>query len=310
MIQTSPATGTEAGRVIATLERGADRWTVKERHDYPADVARLRKNLLALAEARVIEEKTSDPAYYSRLGVQDMNAAKARGMRLTLAGSKQPIDVIIGLPGPGGSDSTYMRRVGEAQSWLVSGRFDIGKTTGEWLSRSLMDIPASRVASITITHPGTEPLRITRHPDSADADSGDAGNINIQFDVTGIPKGRSLSYPGVTNGIAGALADLQLEDVQTRDSLGEAPGKPVVARFVTTDGLVVEATAWQLPQGTRFSFSASAGKPPQGSPDSAAQDAAKQASALNARFGGWVYTLPPFKAGQLTKNLKDLLAAP
>ena len=31
-----------------------------------------RKNLLALAEARIVEEKTSTPEFYDRLGVQDI----------------------------------------------------------------------------------------------------------------------------------------------------------------------------------------------------------------------------------------------
>ena len=40
---------------IATLERGAKNWTVVERSNYAADVGRIRRNLLALAEARRTE---------------------------------------------------------------------------------------------------------------------------------------------------------------------------------------------------------------------------------------------------------------
>jgi hypothetical protein len=120
----------------------------------------------------------------------------------------------------------------------------------------------------------------------------------LGFVVDGIPAGRALSYPGVANTIAAALADLQMEDVHTRDVLGSSPGKPVIARFVTTDGLVVEASAWRLADDTRITFLASG-----------EGEAGKEADALNARLGGWVYTLPSYKTEQLTRRLTDLLAA-
>lgn len=286
-------------KAIATLERGADRWTVSGRGNYPADVGRIRKNLLALAEARIVEEKTANPGYYDRLGVQDLSSPSASGLQLTITGGKQPIDLIIGLTPPGASDLTYVRRAGEPGSWLVAAQFDLGKSGGEWLDRSLTDIPAERIESVTIDHPGVETLRITRAPGpekpTADARTGPDGIV--EFRVADVPAGRALSYPGIANGVAGALADLQLEDVQTREALGSDPGKPVVARFVTTNGLQVEASAWRLADGTRLTFNASG-----------EGEAAKEAAALNARLGGWVYTLPSYRTEQLTRRLQELLA--
>jgi hypothetical protein len=119
----------------------------------------------------------------------------------------------------------------------------------------------------------------------------------VDFRVEGVPAGRELSYPGIANGVAGTLADLQLEDVQTREALGTDPGKPVVARFVTTSGLVVETSAWRAADATRITFLASGDG-----------EAAKEAAAINARLGGWVYTLPSYKTEQLTRRLQELLA--
>jgi hypothetical protein len=59
----------------------------------------------------------------------------------------------------------------------------------------------------------------------------------------------------------------------------------------------VETSAWRLADGTRFTFLASGEGP-----------AGKEAAALNARLGGWVYTLPSYKAEQLTRRLQELLA--
>jgi len=284
---------------IVTLERGADRWTVAGRNNYPADVGRIRKNLLELAEARIIEEKTSDPAFYERLGVQDLGSPSATGVQLTIAGGREPVDLIVGLAQSGAPDLTYVRRAGEPASWLIAGQFDLPKQGGEWLDRALTDLPAERIASVTIDHPGIETLRIARVPAPAKP-AGDATPPPegiIEFSVADVPAGRELSYPGVGNGVASTLADLQLEDVETRAALGADPGKPIVARFVTTDGLVVEASAWRLPDGTRVTFTASGNG-----------EAEKEAAALNARLGGWVYTLPSYKTEQLTRRLSELLA--
>ncbi len=275
---------------IATLEKGAGIWTVAERNNYSADVARIRKNLLALADARIVEEKTSNPEFYDRLGVQDPASDTASGVQLALTGGKTPVTVIVGQSPPGTPDFTYVRRAGEAKSWLVAAQFDLAKTSGEWLDRLVTDIPAARIQSVTITHPGGEALRIS-HTGEQKTDG------LTEFQVEDLPPGRQLSYAGVANGVAAGLAELQLEDVTTREVLGDNPGKPVVARFVTTDGLVVEASAWRLPDGTRLTFIAS-GK----------GDAEKEATALNARLGGWVYTLPAYKTDQLTRRLGELLA--
>ncbi len=291
---------------IATLERGAELWTVAERNNYPADVGRIRKNLLALAEARIVEEKTSNPEFYERLGVQDLADEGAGGVQLTLAAEKELASVIIGQAPAGSPDYSYARRAAEPVSWLITGQFDLAKTSGEWLDRLLTDISPERIESVTISHPGEGTLRLSRPARPAastqtstatTAAGSTVPDEALGFVVDGVPAGRELSYPGVANTIAAALADLKLEDVQTRDVLGATPGKPVVARFVTTDGLVVETSAWRLADGTRITFLASG-----------EGEAGKEAEALNARLSGWVYTLPGYKAEQFTRQLADLLA--
>lgn len=275
-------------RVIATIDRDGDRWVVAESDNYPANVGRLRELLQALADARRLEEKTSSPDLYDRLGVTDPGAPGSRAVQLDFKAPKPLPGVIIGDTSVGGGDRAYMRRVGEATSWLVSGKYDIGKTPGQWLEQRIVDLPASRVRSVTITHPGAGVLRLAK----ADEQASD-------FAVLDIPKGRQLTFEGVANGTGGALSGLDLEAVAGRELLGDNPPKPVVARFETFTGLVVEVSAWRLADGTRFTFQASAPA------DNA--EARAEADAINARTGGWVYTLPSFKAELLTKRMADLL---
>jgi hypothetical protein len=277
------------GQVVATITRDGDRWLVREAGNYPADIGRLRRNLQALAESRRLEEKTSSPDLYDRLGVADPGTPGSRALQLDFQGPTPVPAVIIGELNPGGGERAYMRRVGEATSWLVSGSYDPGRTVTDWLDSAITDLPAAQVKAVTIIQPRGETLRLARVDESA-----------TDFSVRDLPAGRQLPFPGAANGIGGALAGLTLENVTDRSVLGDNPPKPVVARFELFSGLVVEASAWRLADGTRFTFLASAPA------DNAEAKAA--ADAINARVGGWVYTLPSLKAELLTRRMADLLA--
>lgn len=275
-------------QVIATLARDGERWVVREAGDYPADLGKLRQNLQALADARRLEEKTAAPEFYGRLGVDDPAESGSRAIRLDFQGPTPVPAVILGDTGINGADAAYARRVGEATSWLVSGRYEVGKLRGDWLDRAVVDVPAAKVRKLTITQPDRAVLTITKETEAA-----------TDFAVADLPPGQALAYPGIANGIAGALAGLTFDGVDGRAVLGDNPPKPVVARFETFDGLTVETSAWRLPVGTRYTVVASAAA------DNATAKAA--ADAINARVGGWVYTLPDFKAELLTRRRADLL---
>ena len=60
-------------------------WTVAERANYPADVSKLRKLLLALSDAKIVEEKTSNPASYAIIGVEDPTMPGAAGAEIELS---------------------------------------------------------------------------------------------------------------------------------------------------------------------------------------------------------------------------------
>jgi len=320
-------------KTIATLKRDEDGWVVSERYDYPADVGRIRKNLIALSEARKLEEKTANPELYDRLKVEDIEKPNAGGVRLDLDAGGKATSVIIGETGVGGGDRAYARRPGEEKSWLVSGAFELSPETGDWLDRHVTDIAASRVHTVTIIRPNGPTLTVEK----ATAEGTD-------FTVQGVPAGRDLAFPGVGNAIGAALAGLSFDSVEPLAGFSPGDAKPVVARFETFDGLVVEASTWRLPGGARVRFSAKADEalaqrlaPPapasgptsgtETKPTNASGAEAKPATAaaraepqrksfaevgteaaqLQARLASWVYTLPEYKVEQLTKKPEDLL---
>jgi hypothetical protein len=326
---------TGGNKTAATLERRQDQWVVAERSGYPADLGRIRTNLIALAEARIVEEKTSSPEFYSKLGVDDIDKETATGVKLDIAVGDQTIGVIIGQTGVAGGDRAYARLAGEAKSWMISGKFNLAREAADWLDRNILNVASSRVQAVTITHPEGSPVRIEKPSREA-----------VNFDVKDVPKGRELSFETVGNAIGGALTDLTLDNVAPAAEFKPGDVKPVVTRFETFDGLIVEATSWKTADGPRFKFAAradqalaerfatqpAAGKSPdtKATPDKPAdaQAAANErtesgndskdkkptldevkveADQINARLSPWVYTLADFKAEQFTKKLDDLL---
>jgi hypothetical protein len=90
------------GTTAVELKRGESGWTVSERSNYPADEAKLRKLVTNLAEAKLLEEKTSTQENYPTLGVEDVSNEAAGGMQVEIDGPKQPVKLIVGKQAQGG----------------------------------------------------------------------------------------------------------------------------------------------------------------------------------------------------------------
>ena len=59
-------------QVLATLLKNEDSWVVKEKKRYPADITKIRASLLAIAEAKILEQKTSNPDLYAKLRCREI----------------------------------------------------------------------------------------------------------------------------------------------------------------------------------------------------------------------------------------------
>jgi hypothetical protein len=297
-------------------------WGVSERAGYPVDAAKLRKLLLAIADAKIFEQKTSDPAHYKSLGVEDTTAADATSVRIELAGTAPPVNLIVGKQGIG-AQSQYVRRAGEADSWLVSTSIDSAATPDAWLEKDVIDVGADRIQSAAITPAGAKTYTAAKKT-RADAD----------FGVDGVPKGKELSAPSAANSFATALVGTTLADVQPAGAMTSAPNAH--ATYKTFDGLVADIDGWahddkhyiairtsfDAAQAERFkaptadekqdpkadSAKADSKAAEHAAPaQSAAPDVAGQAATLNTKLSGWVYEIPSYKYEAIFRPLDELL---
>jgi hypothetical protein len=305
------------------LLRAKDGWAVAEREGYGADAVKVRKLLLALAEAKPVEQKTSSAEHYAKLGVEDVSQPTATGARLELHGQKVPVNLIVGKPG-NGPQATYVRRAGEPASWLINETLDTSSTADAWLRKEIIDVSADRTQSASVTVGDAKSYSAAKQT-RADAD----------FKVDGLPKGKELTSPTAANGVASALAGLTLADVRSvKDFAAEKPAAH--ATLKTFDGLVVNADGW-IKDGKHYvalktayddalakqfhveaapADKADAKKPDAKSdaPPAAAVPApapapniADEASTANAKLAGWVYEVPEYKYEAIFKPVDELL---
>lgn len=223
------------GALIAELARGESGWTVANRQNYPADVGKVREYLLALSESKVREEKTRKPENYARLGVEDPAKAEATGQLVEIGGLSQPVGLIVGISAGTGAPGTFVRRVGEEQALLASGQLVPDKEGGNWLVKTILDLPSDEIRSATVTAPDASVVRIEKADPAA-----------FNYTVLDIPKGRKLASESGGNLIGGALASLDLEDVAPAAEREPDPAGTWQAVFTTHAGMVVEATLWDV----------------------------------------------------------------
>jgi hypothetical protein len=77
-----------------TIQRDGDDWSVLEKSGFAADTGKLRETLLALADARKLEQKTSNPDRLGQLGLDGPDAGNGR--RVDLFGEDFGYSLIIG----------------------------------------------------------------------------------------------------------------------------------------------------------------------------------------------------------------------
>jgi Domain of unknown function (DUF4340) len=207
-----------------TLRRNESGWIVAER-DFPADSGRVRKLLIDLAGLEVVEEKTSDPASYAKLGVEDVNSPQASGTRVEAVAPNRAIGVIVGKPS---GKSVFVRTAGKAKSYLATPSMSADADPKRWIDRNIVDIPRERVKEVSVKPADAPAYAVTRET-----------REQTDFTVAKLPKGRRLSSPSAANPVAESLAGLTLDDVRRPPSEGESTELDV-AKFRTFDGLELE----------------------------------------------------------------------
>lgn len=319
-----------SGDDASVLVRAGEGWLMANKDDFPADGAAVRRTVLQVASLRVVEPKTANPERYARLGVQDADAEGTDSTLVELlgAGDAALARLLVGHA----SDNTsaprhYVRRAGEAQSWLVEGELEVPADPVPWLDAGIVDVDTAQVAEVRIEQDGSTPVVIRKR----EADD------NF-FALMNVPEGFEPKSKATVSSGGALLLDLRFNDVASADAVaGATPLRTVTVR--TFDGLVATLRDYTLAERTVTAFEFATAEPEttvepettDGNTDAAAPDAAdggseagdgadeaadepadsetvaQRAARLNARTSGWVYVLPDYKRRMIERDFDSLV---
>jgi len=228
-----------SGDRATTLTGSGDVWSIGEMGGYPARAERVRALLTDLLGARVLEEKTSRPDLYSRLGVEDpAPGAASRLVTLKDASGGTIASVIIGQSRPGATGgeraTRYVRRAGEPAALLVSGGLDADADPIGWTDRRVLEIPADRFVGASVTNAAGERIEVAKSPDETGADD-DA------FALTTLPEGRAVADAGAPARLAAGASMVTFEDARPAAEIAFDDPTLVTTVYRTGDGLAITA---------------------------------------------------------------------
>ena len=269
------------------IEKHGDTWGLVDRGGYVVQASKLRGMLTALTELRLVEQRTSDPEQFNRLGLEDPNGMTGTSNLLrVLDASGNPIAALVvghrrvrtqgNVP-----EQVYVRRTDDNQTWLAEGSLQADADPQLWLDRDIMNIDHARIAGVAVTH-GDETLELARDGQKLTLKAPAEHPPLDDYKVDDIDRGLEL---------------LTFQDVQTdKEAVGDKVGQSV---YTTDDGLAVTATVFKGEKDIWARFAATG------------SDKTKdEADKLNARLAGWTYQLGAWKQKALVPSLDDLKAAP
>ncbi len=268
------------------LQRSDDRWLVAEKADYPANLSQLRKVLLALARTEKLEQKTSNPEYYERLGVQDIDQGGEDTRLLRVAADQTTLaEVIVGKSGDGGK--SYLRPVDQPVSWLGSEWIDVPRRVNAWLDAQLLAIDSARVQAVEVVHADGQQLRIEKQDGRLRLVSGDR-ELPARADEL--------------ERVAATLSSLSLQDIVEDLDSDESVWRST--RFITGDGLIIAAQTLSADDQLYARLTAEIhGQTP-------GEDLQNEAQRLNERFGGRTFVLASYLSDRFAPTLEALQEPP
>ncbi len=278
------------GDKTLTLARDKDAWSLADRGGYPVKADAVRALLVKIAQAELVEGKTSNKERYAQLELEDPAAkdAKSRLVRVLDDKGAAIVETIVGkkrFDAFGASKGgTYVRKSGEAQTWLSNADLDVSLAVRDWVQPGVLDLAAAKIAKVTIEIPGEESLVIAR--DEKDAS---------KHTLSAIPDGKKLKEGAAIDGIVRAVGSIELEDVRKPAAPGTPGGEAGVAKIEADGGLAVTMRLRKEGEDHWLALEATGDG-----------DAKKSADDIAAKAQGWEFKVPAAKAQAILKRRVDL----
>lgn len=279
-------------------------WAVLEQGEFPADQGKLNTFLLKLAEQKVADKVTENPANFGELGVLTVeeNGNKAENRKTgtqfrILDGSGKPLyQLLIGRERGANSAAfpgQYVRFPQEKAALLTGTELTAETEAKDWIEKPILPAEAEKnFRLIRVERAGSKPLAFSREQ----ADSA--------WQLDGATQ-RGLNVKEIDN-LSKKLRDLEVARIAPAGSadstLGRAKLSVVEAR--TFDGRTFRFDVGESKGAEDFRYATV-----RESLDGSVSDAAlkKEAEAFNAKFKNRTFAIPDWDATRLLRERKEYL---
>lgn len=289
------------------LKQGED-WFIPNRWSYPADFNLVKRALIDIAEAKILERKTQDPKNYELLGVEGAENGGS-SIQITMANGEQVVaSLLLGNERETGKSmgvrQFYVRRGNEERAWLAEGYLNINPLMLNWIKSDVINIARERIAQVNIIQPNGQTATIIN------TGKKDKFGTPTMLDKT-VFKYELLGYD-----IAGSLFELRMEDVQPLTDFSRGKSEVVTAEFITFDGLKV-ITKTSFDDGMYYTtFSAETGESmvktvpadiQQLNVLRTAEQVQQEIAMINTDLHEWVYRFGGFIATNMMRAEADIV---
>ncbi len=163
---------------------------------YPLDSQPLAALLNALADATLDEKKTSNPAKYAVLGIQDLAVEDSLARQVTIQSAEHTWQVLIG-NAPSVRQGSYVRRPDQAQVWFTQQETSLPLDEYGWLRQPILPFELADVQ--TLSKLGEEPWQIQL--------------LDNQFVLSPMPNQTELTYADILEGYVETFLDLPFDSL-------------------------------------------------------------------------------------------------
>ncbi len=245
-----------ASKQFISVEKVSGNWVLPNKFGYAADVKKLSKLLQNLKDTQIVELKTKQAKYYSRLGLQSLNQSselvvgeeteQSQAKLLTLEAGDKTIQLLIGNESES-STGRYVRFAGQDQTYLVTLDINIPKDDNVWLMPNIIPISVKQISQVDITffneefnEEGNEKpsskFSIARQAHEESETDNLAGN----FELLNKTKEQVPQYDSIFTGLVRNIINITAKDIKLAESSEMKLQQSIVLTYLD-NGLIDKA---------------------------------------------------------------------
>ena len=282
------------GEKPLTLSAGASGWTVDTLHGYPADVEKIRENLLKLDELKVGQvasgRKIEKPA---TVDVKDASGKTLASLKMGGTHQSRPKGQMAQFGGGGYPDGRYVL-FGDTPVLVKDSLDAFDGDPKRWVDARIASVPSADVVAVRYVKQGA---------------SVELSRTNSTWTLKGLGPKEELDT-SKTYSLDSALSYLDfasVADPKTPEAeFGFATGS--VYSVTLKDGIRYTAEVGAAKGSDRY-FRVAAAFSPVGTNATVNAECEKKVAEFNAKSGKWIYTISSYSADSMSKTRKDLVKA-